>query len=1008
MALNLEKKLVEDYIIEKLKEIGWNYVEVEKLNRASFDEPLFVDDLKRRIVEINKDIDLTEDDLKAVITKLQSASTDQNGHREILRYFKYGVPIKTEKERSVKYIQLFDYKNLNLNEFVFTNQFNFVGRENIRLDLILFVNGIPLVNIECKNPYTLKTNYSDAYKQIKRYEKIAPELYKYIQIGVGYAEIVKYFPTVPWLENVDQFVWRWEGYEAKDSIFVMLKPENLLDIVKNFIFMRGFRGEIKKVITRYMQFRATNKIYQRVIDNLGGKTNKNKGLIWHWQGSGKTLTMIFSAHKLYFELGKPTIFFIVDRKDLEEQFKKELGSLDLNFEFERIESISHLKEVITYDDYRGKRGVFLTLIHKFNTDESFILDELQNKGQVQNRKDIICFLDEVHRNQYGLVAGKMKNILTKAFFFGFTGTPISYAERDTYKAFGYIDENEYYLDRYFIDETEKDGFVVPIVYELRKLEMGLKDEDVEWYIKQVPVEDISDEIELKNINIDKEAKKRLNAINVILENERGIDVVCKDISEHYKLNFDGKFKGLVVTASRKACVRFKKSIDKYLPAEYSEVVITFNPSDPREPKEIDDYRKSLIESFKISETDEILKQIIEKFQKEEYPKLLIVTDMLITGFDEPKLGVLYLHKLMKNHKLLQTIARVNRPFRDFKKAGYVVDYVGIFRFIKDALGFYIDEDFKDRSGDVIFGINEALRRFEVLLKEIKSMFGDLFGKFEKESLDEAIEIIKDEEKGNQFVSIYKELRKWFELLRVHKKIIKYLADYKWCTALYEYYVKLIKPSVDEEKVEEFFTRTVELIHELTEIKGLRRLNPRVVDLNYIKSIQESEELTDEEKTVGTLTALHHIIYTIGDKNPVYKGIAERVKELFEEWQKNEIDIVSLGVELQEILDYINEKEEERNKTDLNEHEFGIKVILENKIKGSDDEKIKTEAKNIFFLIKDDLYYEWNKNPAKVREVSKKIRDYLIDIRPIYNLSYEDFDNLHREIFEYILNNVKKF
>jgi type I restriction enzyme, R subunit len=197
--------------------------------------------------------------LNAVINKLKYAPTDQNGHKEILKYLKYGVPIRTEKERIVKYIQLFDYKNFQNNDFVVTNQFKFVGRENIRLDILLIVNGIPLVNIECKNPYTDKKDYYDAYKQIKRYEKTAPELYKYIQIGVGFAEVVKYFPIVPWLDDVRQEVWKWEGYKEDEAIFEMLKPETLLDILKNFIFVREFRGEMTKVIGRYMQYRAANK-----------------------------------------------------------------------------------------------------------------------------------------------------------------------------------------------------------------------------------------------------------------------------------------------------------------------------------------------------------------------------------------------------------------------------------------------------------------------------------------------------------------------------------------------------------------------------------------------------------------------------------------------------------------------------------------------------------------------------------------------------------------------------
>jgi type I restriction enzyme R subunit len=991
----LEKKLVEEWVIEKLKEKGWNYVEAEKLERLSFDEPLLIEDLKRKILEINKDTELTEDDLNLVINKLRYTSTDQNGHKEILKYLKYGVPIRTEKERIVKYIQLFDYKNFQNNDFVVTNQFKFVGRENIRLDILLIANGIPLVNIECKNPYTDKKDYFDAYKQIKRYEKTAPELYKYIQIGVGFAEVVKYFPIVPWLDDVRQEVWKWEGYKEDEAIFEMLKPETLLDIVRSFIFIREFRGEMTKVVTRYMQYRAANKIYQRVIDNLQGKTEKNKGLIWHWQGSGKTLTMIFSAHKLYFELGKPTIFFIVDRRDLERQFNEELSALDLNFGFEKIESINALKEVLIYDDYRGKRGVFLTLIHKFNLDEEFLLGELEEKGEIKKRKDVICFLDEVHRSQYGRLAMKMKNVLQNAFFFGFTGTPISYADRDTYKQFGYIsdEDKELYLDKYFMDEAERDGFVVPIIYELRKEKIGLKDEDIEWYLEKVDAEDIGDEMELKQVK--DEVRKRLNEIKVFLENPKEIAEICKDLADHFKENFDGKFKGLIVTGSRKACVRYKKSLDNYLPSEYSEVVMTFNQDDE---EEIQEYRRKLIERFKINDTNEIIAQIIEKFRKEEYPKLLIVTDMLITGFDEPKLGVLYLHKLLKNHRLLQTIARVNRPYLE-KVAGLIVDYVGIFKFIEKAFRFYLEKEEEGIKKEIKNKV-EIFEEFLKILEKIKAIFDGLIGNFDRDVFEKALEmILKDEEIENKFVLLYKELRRWFEMLVSDERIIKYLTDYKWLTALYERYKKItIKPD-EKEKVEKFFDQTIRIIHELIEVKGIiPKIKPSVIDLNYIRSLKYSD-LTEEEKTIGTLYALKHIC-VLSSKNPVYKSIAERVKELIEKWQKDEIDYTNLGVEIEKILTYIEEKEKERAETKLNEIEFGVKLILENfeKIRKEESEGI---AKEIYKKIESLLSPGWSKNPALLREVSRRIREYLAEIKTKYNLTYEKFDKLFQEVFDFV-------
>jgi type I restriction enzyme R subunit len=994
MPMQLEKKLAEDWAIEKLKERGWNYVEAEKLNRLSFDEPLLVEDLKRKILEINKDTKLTEEDLNAVINKLKYAPTDQNGHKEILKYLKYGVPIKTEKERIVKYIQLFDYKNFQNNDFVVTNQFKFVGRENIRLDILLIVNGIPLVNIECKNPYTDKRDYYDAYRQIKRYEKTAPELYKYIQIGVGFAEVVKYFPIVPWIDDVRQEVWKWEGYKEDEAIFEMLKPETLFDILKNFIFVREFRGEMTKVIARYMQYRAANKIYQRVIDNLEGKTDKNKGLIWHWQGSGKTLTMIFSAHKLYFELGKPTIFFIVDRKDLERQFEEELSALDLNFSFEKIESINALRETLIYDDYRGKRGAFLTLIHKFNLDEEFLLGELEEKGEIKRRKDVICFLDEVHRTQYGKLALKMRNVLENAFFFGFTGTPISYVDRNTYKEFGYIDEKEFYLDKYFIDEAERDGFIVPIVYELKKEKIKLKDEDLEWYLEQIDVEDIGDEAEVSQLK--EEVRKRINEIKVILENPKEIEKVCQDLAKHFKENFDGKFKGLVVTGSRKACVRYKKILDKYLPPEYSEVVMTFGQEDE---EEIQEYKRALVKRFGLNDTNEIVAQIIEKFRKEEYPKLLIVTDMLITGFDEPKLGVLYLHKLLKNHRLLQTIARVNRPYFE-KKAGLIVDYVGIFKFIEKAFKVYLAEDVKVIT-KAIKEKKDTFEEFVKILNELKNLFGDLVGKFEREIFDRVLEILKNEEVKNRFTNLYRNLRNWYEFLATDKRMIKYLTEYKWFSVAYEYYKKLEQPGIPPEKLEKYFQKTIELIHELTEISEFReKLGPTVVDLNYIKSLKESN-LTEEQKTIGSAYALRYIC-TLRQKNPVYKSIAERVKEIIRKWEENEIDIIVLGSEIEEILNYIEEKEKEKTTTNLNEIEFGIKLALENN-KKINKENVEKVAKQIYERIKNNLFPDWNKNPAISKEVSRKIREYLTEIRQIYGLSYEEFDKLHQEIFDFIVN-----
>lgn len=980
----LEKKLVEDWAIEKLKEHGWNYIEPQNLPRESIEEPLLVENLKRKILEINKDVEITEEDLKVVVNKLKFAHTDQNGHKEILKFFKYGVPIKTEKDKIVKYVQLFDFKNIHNNEFVFSNQVQFWGRDKIRVDLLLFVNGIPLVNIECKNPYTAKSDYYSAYKQIKRYEQTVPELYKYVQIGIGLAEKVKYFPIVPWLEDVKQEVWRSEFKSDDEAIFEMLSPNLLLDILKNFLFVREFRGEMTKVIGRYMQYRAVNKIYQRVMDNLAGKTDKNRGLIWHWQGSGKTLTMIFAAHKLYFELGKPTIFFIVDRRELERQFSDELSALDLNFSFEKIESISALKDVLTHDNNRGKRGAFLTLIHKFNLKEEFLLDQI---GEVNQRKDIICFLDEVHRTQYGILAGKLRTILANAFFFGFTGTPIALKDRNTYKEFGFLrdDDPELYLDRYFIDEAERDGFVVPIVYELRKEEVNLKEQDLDWYLKRVDVDDIAEESELRDLET--AVRKRINEITVFLENPKNIRQICEDIAQHYKEHFDGKFKGLIVTGSRKACVRFKRILDEYLDPKYSEVVMTFGGED----EEIKEFVRVQTERFGTSDDVEIANQITEKFKKEEYPKLLIVTDMLITGFDEPKLAVLYLYKILKNHRLLQTIARVNRPHEE-KAAGLLVDYVGIFKYIEEALSAYAVED-KNIIRQKLIDTDAAWEQFLSIFKRLEGMFEGLVGDFSRENFDRAIEILRTGEE--EFSSLYRELRRRFEFLSTDGRMVNFLDGYKWFSFLYEFYKKLLRPDINEGNLEKYFNRTISLIHDLIEPSGLRREKPAVIDFETIKALKSSN-LAETQKYVGILNNLKYMV-VIKSRNPIYKSIAERVKELVERWQAG-VDISQLRKDIDGVLKFIEDKERERGESKLSDVEFGMKLVLENEgvVESNEAEEL---ARQIYARVRGRLYPGWDQNPAVSKNVERDLRMYLAELRPKYKIPYEGFEKLYNRIFE---------
>jgi len=755
-----EKRLVEDYIVDRLVQVkGWRLIEAVRLKRDDLGEPLLISDLIEAIKRINSDVDLTDGDINRVLSELKLAPASMEGAKIVLKYLKHGVPVKLERERTVKSIQLIDYGHLEKNDFVVSRQVRFREYGEIRADIILYLNGIPIVLIECKSPAKPYSTLQDAYDQVKRYEQTVPELFKYVQFSIIAEWNARYFPNTTDGRDTPQERWRVEGVEDEvDAVIEMLDKETLLDLIRHFIFVREWRGELTRVIARWMQYQAANRMVERVQKNLRGKDDKRNGLIWHWLGSGKTLTMIFTANKLW-TLNipeNPTIFFIVDRIELEDQLRNEYEALETSLPtLERIESIRELIETLRI----GKRGAFLTLIHKFRPEEiKTLIEELEvierTKGEetILTRRNIIVFIDEGHRTQYGLLAAAMRYALKNAFFFAFTGTPIAKGRRDTYSYFAYPERGEPYLHRYFIIESQRDGHTLPIAFTSRLLnKVGLKysgevSREYEDFLKSETFEDIEDRLDsstykkiidflvehgaLKEIpeeykqQVRDRIARKMNKIKVYMEKPERIQLIAEDIAKHYMENLDGKFKAMIVTASRLACVRYKKAVDEALrklgvpkPEEYTEIVMTYMQNDPGE---IQAYQQTLKSKYgRSKETSEINKEIIAKFKEEEYPKIVIVTDMLITGFDHPQLQTIYLDKPLKGHLLLQTVARVNRPAKE-KEVGLIVDYVGVLEDYEKALAFYEGEDYTSISQS-FQNMERLAEEFERLLKETEEL-----------------------------------------------------------------------------------------------------------------------------------------------------------------------------------------------------------------------------------------------------------------------------------------------
>jgi type I restriction enzyme R subunit len=999
-----EKSLVEDYIVEQLIKIGWKFVSSDELERDSLDEPLLVSNLIHKLQEINASLGIGDEEIKTVLNELKMKVSGVEGSKQVLNYLKSGVAVKFEKERVVKYVRLFDYSDIGKNEFIVSSQVSFGdGANAIRTDIILFVNGVPLVVIECKNPADFSTNWYDAFKQIKDYEKKVPELFKYVQIGVAAEQAVRYFPIVPWqdAEDVKTEEWKAEGMDPLDSILQMLDRRILLDVIRNFLFFKVEYGNATKIVARYMQYRASNKIVERVINNIVGKEDKNKGLIWHWQGSGKTLEMVFAANKLYHsrELENPSIFFIVDRVDLEVQLSEEFNALDIE-KCDIIGSIDELRGVLKHDGGRGKRGLMITLIHKFRVEE---LDALKKELEtlstdnetILNRKNVITFIDEGHRTQYGTLAAQMRDILRSAFFFAFTGTPISKQGKDTYLAFSYPPE-EKYLDKYFITDSIRDGFTVKIAYQPRlDKEVHLEKELLDTFL-EIEDEELPEEI---REDVKDKVKKKLNLIKVYLENPARVEKVAEDVAAHFKENTDGKFKAMVVAVNRQACVYYKRAMDKHLPKEYSEIVMTFD--EKRDSQSIKDHFKELRGRYNGKELDVIKSEIIEKFKDEEFPKILIVTDMLLTGFDAPVLQTLYLDKPLKEHRLLQAIARTNRPYKGVKEAGLIIDYIGVLREVNRAFEIYTEEEIKG----ALSHIDDLKLEFIALIEEILDMFKDVRkDQTDRDTLLKAIEILtSDEENSREFIESYKKLRRVFELLGPDVIKAKRFSGYQWITAIYTYYLRLVlrNQASDQRYVSQYYGKTIKYIHKTTEFEELEKNLPIIeFDESYMTKLEEKVK-TKEEKAANIVFTLNRFVLVEKHRNPIYESLIEKVERLLEMWKERTKDFEKIYNEGTKIFkEYVSLS---RRKKDLNfsEMQYALLLILEKRF--GVDKLLVDDVRELSKTLDEVIFPGWTSQTTAKKNVERIVRKVVRGYIKRYGLKLNELGELCEKLTDCVKN-----
>ncbi len=889
-SLGNERNTVQNPMIKYAVDIGWIYLSPEEaLTLRGGESGMFIyETLRNKLIDLNPGI-VSVENVDSIIDKIESVRNNIEGNYEILKWLRGTKSIYIEKEKCEKNINLIDFSNLAKNVFNISDEWSYTnGRNSKRADIMFLVNGIPVAIVETKSA---KKDLEEGYKQISIYHEQAPELLTQTQI-FNITHILDFYYGSTWnLDRKNLFNWKDEesgNFEKKVKVF--FSRERFLKLIDKWIIFYTKDDELKKTVLRQHQSRAIEKIIERSFD-----PEKRSGLIWHTQGSGKTFTMIKAAEIMLNMPVKPTVLMLVDRNELEGQLSGWIINLLGEDSLRLIESKKDLKKALK----SGYRGLIVSTIHKFD----------QADKNLSDRKDIFILIDEAHRSTGGDLGNYLVAALPNATLIGFTGTPIDKTAygKGTFKIFG-KEDSKGYLDKYSISESIKDKTTLPLHYSLAPNEIRVDNQMLEEeFFSLAETEGISDIEELNKI-----LERAVSLRNFLKGNER-VDKVVKYIADHFVKNVEPLgYKAFLVGVDREACALYKKALDKYLPAKYSRVVYTKGHND-------DDLKKE----FYISEDEE--KKVRKSFIKsEELPKILIVTDKLLTGYDAPLLYCMYLDKPMRDHALLQAIARVNRPYEDKnginKPFGFVLDFVGIFERFEKALSFDSDE-----VSGVIKNLEVLKQRFAVLISESAIEYLKLCkGEIDDKAVERACEKLAEKEDRKKFFDLYKELEMLYEIISPDKFLREYIDDYLKLSALYH----IIRNKFNPRPIVEysFMRKTESLVREKVSAY-MEKPTPKVkINEELLNSIKS--KTTNKAKVINLIIQTIKTITAEGNQ-PHLISIKEKAESILEDYENRQITTEDALKRIEEIYRKYQNAKEEKKKKGLDEKVFSIYWLLKN-------------------------------------------------------------------------------
>ncbi len=914
--MNEECIKVEEPCIHQLQRLGYTYIhgsemspDIDHPERNTWRDVVLVHRLRSSIQRINPWI--SEENLNKVVHDLthinQSSLMEANQwfFENMVKYMSYEQDMgKGRKGQTVKVI---DFENIENNEFLVVNQFKVHGpKQNIIPDVVVFINGLPLAVIECKSPY-ITNPLEEGINQLHRYQnKRYPEehegaerLYWYNQllvstfydkavlgtIGAGYEHFMEWKDAYPYKPVEDNKILGVdEAQQALSSQEMLLggvfNKKNLLDIIRNFIIFETENGQTIKKVCRYQQYRAVHKAIIRLRE---GKSRYDKGgVIWHTQGSGKSLTMVFFAMQMRRnpELKDYKIVFITDRTQLDRQLTATFKRCQDETVY-HANSVKRLKSLLKKDS----SDLITGMIHKFQSD-----DEFGEMDTLNNSDKIVILIDEAHRSQYSTLGAHLNKALPNAPKIAFTGTPLIKTEK-TRNEFGS------YIDTYTIDQSVKDGATLQILYEGRESNTKVTGDSLDklfdiYFGDKTPAEK-------------EEIKKKYGKEQAVLEASKRIEMVAIDILDHYKTHIQPNgFKAQIVTSSREAAVRYKHALDK-LGAPESAVIISGDHNDKLHIAEHTDGNKHKI--------------YIERFKQkmdEDQLSFLIVKDMLLTGFDAPVEQVMYLDRKLVDHNLLQAIARVNRVATG-KNRGYVVDYYGLADYLQEALDVFSSDDVKG----ALIPIKDELPKLEMYHTKAVAYFRDLNMK----DIESCIQALEDEQVRSSFMLDFKKFMKMMDIILPKAEASPYIGDMK---LLGRIAIGARNRYRDEQlNIAGYGEKVRELIDEHIYSTGI---DPKIPPVDLVSD--------DFEPFIATLKSprakaseiehaiKHHITVNLEHDPEYYKKLSERLKDILEKqhgkWEQ-------LLFELKDIKDNIElRRKSEAEDLGLSKQEYAFYNILQ--------------------------------------------------------------------------------